>query len=400
MAKGIEIGIASETRAFKQGIDAGIIAPLDDAQQALEDLARTKGPEKLEQSLNDTQTATEQLGRETRDVARDIERQFRESYRGVQQASNAGIGGARESVHEFKQEALQNFSEVTSSFDGSMSSIQDLAQGTLGGLASGIAGPIGLAAGAGAAAIGLIGAAVQGLGEKTQADQAKVAEWAQSYIDAGGTILTSAQSTAKALDIITDPERFKEAETNAENWGVTTATAIAAMTGQQWAIDAATASVDKLTEANKARFDSAVASSNGDNIMGAAIMATTNEAERGAASLQKLKEEMKRGVETADVYSQYLTELAQNTAGATSKIDKFGDSIYSLPDGTKVYIDAETGQATSDLDAIEKQIYGLPSATLAVDTAQAKRDVDKFIRDAPTLDVVVRLKDTIGRSLR
>jgi uncharacterized protein YoxC len=397
MAKGIEIGIASETRAFKQGIDAGIIAPLDDAQQALEDLARTKGPEKLEQALNDTQTATEQLGRETKDVARDIERRFRDTYRGVKEAADTGMGGARQNVQEFKQEALQNFSEVTSSFDGSMSSIQDLAQGTLGGLASGIAGPIGLAAGGAAVAVGLIGQAIETVGDTAEANEERATEWAASYIEAGQTILSSTQVIAKAQDIYLDPEKFKTAEQAAKDWGVSTSIAVLAMAGNTDALNASQLALTaRLAEAKVALAEQ---EDQVDSNAGAAYD-LDDATKRGAASLAALRGEMTAGKEKADGFSAALQFIAENTEGATKKVDKFGDMVYSLPNGQTIYIDAETGQATTDLDVIEKQIYGLPSATLGVDTAQAKRDVDEFLKTAPTLDVVVRLKDTIGRSLR
>ena len=39
MGKGIEIGVASETKAFKQGVESGIITPLEDAVEALDDRA-------------------------------------------------------------------------------------------------------------------------------------------------------------------------------------------------------------------------------------------------------------------------------------------------------------------------------------------------------------------------
>src|SRR6476469_2247071 len=55
--------------------------------------------------------------------------------------ADEGIGHASERVGEFKDEARQNFGEITSSFSGSMDSITDLVQGTLGGLAGSMAGP-------------------------------------------------------------------------------------------------------------------------------------------------------------------------------------------------------------------------------------------------------------------
>ena len=42
---GYTVGINSETKAFKQGIDSGVIAPLEDAQRELIELGKSRGPE-------------------------------------------------------------------------------------------------------------------------------------------------------------------------------------------------------------------------------------------------------------------------------------------------------------------------------------------------------------------
>ena len=99
-----------------------------------------------------------------------------------------GFGRAGENVAEFKSEALQNFSEVTSSFSGDMQSIGDLAQGTLGGLASSISGPLGIALGA--AAVG-VGALVKHFSDAAAAAEQVVtdtADLANQIVDAGGAL--------------------------------------------------------------------------------------------------------------------------------------------------------------------------------------------------------------------
>jgi hypothetical protein len=148
VAKGIEIGIASETKAFKQGIDTGIIAPLEDAQKSLTDLGRDKGLDKLEDNLQDAQKASKKLEKETKDTADAIEQEYRNAYRKLKTESKEGYHKASEAAEGFKDEAKQNFAETASSFDGSMQSIADGVQGTLGGLATSVAGPLGLAFGA------------------------------------------------------------------------------------------------------------------------------------------------------------------------------------------------------------------------------------------------------------
>jgi hypothetical protein len=382
----LELSILSNTRQFMKGVGQDVPMALDKVADSLDEVAR------------DGEKAGDKLERTFREAADSAKRESRKIGRSFEDNSTQGFHRAGQSAQSFREEAIQNFSEVTSSFDGSMQSLQDLAQGTFGGLASGIAGPIGLAAGGVAVGIGLIGTAIQGLGDDTEADKANVAEWTQAYIDAGSTILTSAQSTAKALEIITDPEKFKTAEASAKDWGVTTATAIAALAGQQWAIDAVSSSVGDMNTQLDAFGKTDVAPTS-ETL--AQFENLSDQYSRAESRLTELTTAMDDGAQRADVYSQYLTELAENTGGATTKIDKFGDSLYSLPDGTKIYIDAETGQATTEVDAIEKQIYGLSgTAEVNVDTTKANRDLEALLRKTRTVDVGIRFKDQVGRTYR
>jgi len=86
MAKGIEIGVASDTKAFKQGVETGIIDPLDNAIMALTDLGNSKGPEELERSLDEASDATERLKSETKSTADAIDQEFRSSYKSLKLA--------------------------------------------------------------------------------------------------------------------------------------------------------------------------------------------------------------------------------------------------------------------------------------------------------------------------
>lgn len=94
-----------------------------------------------------------------------MERSFRDAFdKGRKESKDAGGDMSRnikrsmddgiDSTKEFKQEAVQNVSEVASSFTGDLNSAVDLVQGTLGGLAASIPGwglaLAGLGAGVGA----------------------------------------------------------------------------------------------------------------------------------------------------------------------------------------------------------------------------------------------------------
>lgn len=364
---GLSVDIAANTRAAQANVkDLG--KALDEVSDSLDDLARESvdNGSKLERGIDDSADAFKDVSREADTAADKVERSFRDMVTDAKKADTAiarvgdtggGFSKAGEASGEFKQEALANFSEVTSSFDGSMSSIQDLAQGTLGGLAaSGLPG-IGIAAGLAAVAVGTIGASFEANAEAEEAAKERAGEWAQAYIDAGDTVLTAAITAGKALDIITDSEKLKTAEQNATDWGVSTSTAVAAMAGESWALSAAQeALADKTLIANR-KFEEQAQSTTS---AAGEVQKMTEEVDRGADSMKTLTDDMSAGAAQADTYSQYLRTMAENTEGATQKVDKFGDKVYSLPDGTKVYVDAETGQATTDVDKIKSKIYSIP----------------------------------------
>lgn len=149
----VNLGIAADTRPFERAIDSGVIDPLEDVGDALKDTERysKQAGDALERSMRDAGKATERLEDDHKDLARTIERYSREAGRDIKKNYSEGADAAGGTVGEFKDEAKANFAEVTSSFDGSMDSIVDLAQGTFGGLAGTLMGPIGLASGAVAA---------------------------------------------------------------------------------------------------------------------------------------------------------------------------------------------------------------------------------------------------------
>lgn len=207
MAKGYAVGIASETKAFKQGIDAGVIKPLEDAQDELEKLGRSRGPEQLEDSMRDAQRATEKLGDETKEVAGKIEREFRDSYRSMRNASADTTSRAKQDLGELKNEAVQNASETLSSFDGSAQSIADGIQGTFGGLVQSL-GPAG-AVGSAAAAAGL-GLAVA-LWEKSQEDAQKLRESAGELAD---ELIETGDKGGRSLEQVA--EKLREMATSSE----------------------------------------------------------------------------------------------------------------------------------------------------------------------------------------
>tara|TARA_R110002124_G_scaffold70466_3_gene189171 strand:+ start:4352 stop:5800 length:1449 start_codon:yes stop_codon:yes gene_type:complete len=185
MAKGIEIGIGSETKAFKQGVETGIIDPLEDAVDALDELGKSKGPDKLEDGFESAQKASKDLKKEVGETADHIDREFKKSYADMKNSSESGTTKAKADLKELGAEARMNASETFSSFDGSAESFADGIQGTLGGVVSSL-GPIGAAAGAAAAiGIGLAMSGIEKTKEESEALKEKIAELTSQYIDSG-----------------------------------------------------------------------------------------------------------------------------------------------------------------------------------------------------------------------
>lgn len=394
MAGGYTVGIASETKAFKQGIESGIIDPLEDAQRELMDLGKARGPEQLERAMKDAEKATERLADETKDTARTIEREFRDTYRSVKRSSDDGMDGAKEGMKDFKEEANQTARESAASFDGSAESVVDAFQEIAANAFSGF-GPAGAIAGlAAAAGIGLAVGGFDQVGEATEESRQRAAEWAQSYVEAGGKVLTTAITTARVMEIATDPDMYSKATENAKNWGVEVSTAINAMAGETWALNAVN---DSLTaSAQKVNDEMSEVGIQYDWTAESMTDLTTRTA-NGQRAFDELTGEMQRGAEQADALSQSLRNTAENTQGAITTVDEFGDRVTSLPDGTTIYVDAETGQATTDLDFIERKAYGMPDAEIVARAAtnQARIDLDWLTRPR-TVTISPRVLDAVG----
>jgi hypothetical protein len=161
--------------------------------------------------------------------------------------THGGFDKAKHASGEFKDEALSNFSEVTSSFDGSMSSIGDLAQGTLGGLAASLPG-IGVAAGIAALGVGLITTELEN--QQIAADEMK-----QHLVDAykeaseeGRAFLSEAQIIAASEEILFDSDKRKTAASDAKRIGVDLLTLVRAMAGDEEALDKTIAASNRKYE--------------------------------------------------------------------------------------------------------------------------------------------------------
>jgi hypothetical protein len=234
MAKGIAISIAAETKPFLQGVQKGIIEPLEDAADILQDLGQDGGRDfdKLEKSMRDAQDETDDTRKAFADLQKEIAETGKKSRTDFAKPVKESTDKVSENLREVGSEAKANAAEMFSSFDGSFESIADAAQGTLGGLVGSLGGIGGMAvAAAGAAGLGLIAAELTK--QKDLADELKegLTSAYQEAAAEGRDYLTEAQIIARANEIIFNPDLFKKQAENAKTLGVDVATVIRAQAG-------------------------------------------------------------------------------------------------------------------------------------------------------------------------
>jgi hypothetical protein len=253
---GYSISIAADTRTFLTGVQKGIIDPLEDAAEIIEDIGSESGRDldKLERAMKDAQDKTE----EVKESFSQLQQQIRETGRKSKTDFADPMGRSTKEVtgqlDEVEREGKANAAELFSSFDGSFESIADAAQGTLGGLVGGLKGiPAIAVAAAGAAGLGLVTSAL--IEQQEQADEMKkrlISAYQEAAAE-GRDYLNTAQIIAEAQDIFTSDEREGELaryKEEAKKLGVDINTYVAAMAGDY---DALTFAISRAQEAEAER---------------------------------------------------------------------------------------------------------------------------------------------------
>jgi uncharacterized protein YlzI (FlbEa/FlbD family) len=359
---------------------------LDDVADSLDDVAdaaKTGGRDaersvdRLEDSFRDAARRAKDLGDAGKTAGRDVDRGMRDADDSVHRFGK----GAEEAGDELKQ----NLGETFSSFRGDLEDLPQIAQDVFGGLAGSVDGlGASFALAAGAAGVGLLVQAIQLAGEEQQKIKDRAGEWANGFIEAGGRVLDFQTRMAAINDVITS--QYDEAKKNSELWGVSVQTAAAAMSGSEEAINRAQAGIDRMSKASGelAATGATVTDEFGNITMAGSDLAGT--AVAGQAALDGFKQSLSLAKDMAGASAAAMIDQARATEGAIEKVDEFGDTVITLPDGKQVYIDAETGRATQNVDAIKNQIYSVPEShsttfigNVAIDDAQAR--INRFMSD-------------------
>lgn len=351
MARAHEIAIAADAKDFDRGIRDGVIKPLENAEEALEDLAdaaddagrdASRSIDKLEDSLKDAQRESKDLGDKMKDAGDDAKR---------------GMKDAEEGVKGFKDEAMQSARETAASFDGSFESIADLGQEVAANAFADF-GPLGAAAGiAVAAGAGVMVDAFNKVEEA--ASEARDSAFSLAYDVAGA--LESAGYTSRISEWTSDTEKFKQV------------TDLSTVSGweQVDVIDALASGGPKLAALTDAYQANGMMSS-----------VTTGRLSELDAVLRATNEGYLSGADAAMLAERANYQYAMTVGVATGETDELGNAIYRLPDNTEVAVNAQTQQATEDIKRLDADIDAVPDTVhteATFDAGTAQRDLDNWV---------------------
>lgn len=300
----------------------------------------------------------------------------------VAQDADTSFGHASERVTEFKDEARQNFGEVTSSFQGSMDSIGDLVQGTLGGLAGTLAGPVGLALGAASVGVGLLVAGMTQSAEAANQAKQDVVDLAAAIREAGGDVsdLDWSEKFQTFADTVVDTKSWFEpwqkssvtalekAAATAEKTGVSFEDLFQGMAGD---VPAATRAIDTLNKRiadQQEVVDNLTPAMEGYN----SAHAHANDKQREAlGTLKGYREELEKSIGTTDDAVK-RNELFADAMGMT--VEQY-QANQEAAEAAKEAQDAFTASLADTADPVSTY-EGLLAAKTEAEKAAAQATAD------------------------
>lgn len=363
----IKIDFVSNVRDLLRGTKS-VEDSFDDVADSLDDVARDG-----DQSLG-------RLERSFRDVVRDAEKTDK-AIEKIGDSGGKGFGKAKAAAGEFKQEAIANVSEVTSSFSGSMSSIGDLAQGTLGGLATSGIPAVGAAAAVAAVGVGLITAEINKQAEDAKKLRDRLAGAYQEAAEQGRAYLDVSQLVGEANDLMFNADRaeeYKKLKQDAKTLLLDESLLIRANAGDLEAQAIVEREINGYLESRASKV--------------AGQYGTYTNLSKAAQELKDrwkgITEATKTQAEAAEnskaVTSELLRQAIKDAGTATVEVNKLGDELYTLGDGTTIVIDAETGQATKDVQDFGETVKtntGVKTAKIRVEIDdRTSHDISQIVR--------------------
>ena len=314
----------------------------------------------------------EDVADEAEDSADDIAKAYKKAGDKIETSISGGLKDAGKEAHSSGKEAAASFS---GGFDDIVGFLQETAANAFEGF-----GPAGAAGGLlVAAGIGIASALFDKAEEKRKALEEKANDLAQAYIEAGTTVLDEMAVASRSSDILTsdDPAVKQDLKELTDALGDrslalrvlagdTTAMAAAndILKGKQDALDEE-GFVAGSGKRKTAISEEAIEVGNLSRILG-------EQSGVQADAIQKQKE-----------HSDLLVDLIGNAKSATREVDKFGNVLYTLPSGTQVVIDADTGQATTDVKQFKGDVDKIPDEHVTNVKAKVSLDTTAIARYRP-----------------
>lgn len=397
MAGPISINILSNVREAVRGVD-DVADTLEDAHDALRDL--TKEGDSASDRLTDD---FRKIQRQTDKTSDELRGKFRQAYRDIKKSSDDTADDVVRSQRrmgeqsaEVGQEIRQNLGEgIANAARGDFEGLADVIGDTFGGAVAGIGG-IGTAAlgVAGALGIGAIVAAFNLADEARQKLQERASDLANAYIEAGSNVLDAMTIATRATEFLADPEKRKETERLSEVLGISMADAARTLAGDMNSLNAANEIVKSNEEERLELMQESANYMSGDYTK-ADQERLTRLLDQDAA-IRELNEANGMANQTFRDQQQLLVNLINSAEDVTVEIDEVGNSVYNLPDGTQILIDAETGQATTDVSRFKGDLDGVPDQVTS--TVRLRVDSSAWDNYTPRFKTgVIAVNPQIGR---
>lgn len=399
----------------QNGISINILADVRDAVRGTNDVsdAMEQVADRLHDITRESGDTTDRMERDFRDLSRTADREadqlrdkFRQAYRDVKRSSDDTRDTATTNVRkmgdqagEVGQEIRQNLGEgIANAARGDFESLGDTIGDTLGGVAGDIGG-IGAAgvAAAGAAGIGALVLAFQAVKE----EQEKLKEAAGEYFDAlveGQGRVQESSILAGLQEMLTNEEKLNRAQQIRKATGLDMVTIGRALNGDladgKTVTEALAEASTKLTDAQKRNQRAGKSLNDG-------LKEQRQDVLKAKDVWNDYNGVIAEGSSKFDVYSDAASRGAVRTAEAavqagkaTKKVDEFGDTVYRLPDGKRLLVDAETKKATEDLEEFNR--FDLDTKKVTVKAKDAtQKDVDRIVKRITEQTAYINVKPRI-----
>ena len=340
----------------------GLRLPADDAKEAIEAIEREA--ESLGRSApSEVRPAGDAVAR-IGDAADDAKTRTSKIKEGAETA-----GGGLRNLGQIATDVLQGDfgSAAQGALDGFGAMALDqrlrsdgLAAGDGLGVAAGVGGAVG---GVVADALGgLVGAMISQLQEASKQAEKTKQDILQSFIELGDGLDQAAVET-RFKAILADPDTRRQAELLRDLMGVDLSQAALAMAGE---FEAAGVKVEDVAKA----------------INDAPGTVNTEDWDALKRNFEAVNGALEEGPELANQAADGLTRVAVKAAeaavaagDATKAVDDLGQTVYLMPDGKVVVIDAETGQARQDIKDIDDYKLDVKKQGVEVDDDAAMNDL-------------------------